>query len=76
MRRLITGIVESRDQFNVVGTPCDGADALDKVRNLRPDIVTRGWAVMRQGRYGDAIMILNDVLAIDPANGMARANLG
>ncbi|MBA3405844.1 MAG: response regulator [Gemmatimonadaceae bacterium] len=40
MRRLITEIVESRDQFKVVGTACDGADALDKVRSLRPDIVT------------------------------------
>lgn len=40
MRRLITEIVESRGQFKVVGTACDGADALEKVRNLRPDIVT------------------------------------
>lgn len=31
---------------------------------------------MRQGRYGDAMTILNGVLATDPANGMARANLG
>ena len=40
MRRLITEIVESRGQFQVVGTACDGADALAKVRTLRPDIVT------------------------------------
>lgn len=40
MRRLITEIVESRPEFLVVGTAGDGADALAKVRLLRPDIVT------------------------------------
>ncbi len=40
MRRLITDIVESRPEFLVVGTASDGADALAKVRMLRPDIVT------------------------------------
>jgi two-component system chemotaxis response regulator CheB len=40
MRRLITEIVESRAEFLVVGTARDGADALTKVRLLRPDIVT------------------------------------
>lgn len=40
MRRLITDIVESRPEFRVVGTARDGADALVKIRILRPDIVT------------------------------------
>jgi two-component system chemotaxis response regulator CheB len=40
MRRLITEIVESRPGFLVVGTARDGADALSKVTQLRPDIVT------------------------------------
>ena len=40
MRRLITEMVESRPQFLVVGTARDGGDALNKVRQLRPDIVT------------------------------------
>jgi two-component system chemotaxis response regulator CheB len=40
MRRLITEIVESRRDFLVVGTARDGADALAKIRLLRPDIVT------------------------------------
>jgi two-component system chemotaxis response regulator CheB len=40
MRRLITEIVESRPEFLVVGTAADGADALAKVKVLRPDIVT------------------------------------
>ena len=40
MRRLISEMVESRPEFLVVGTARDGADALAKVRTLRPDIVT------------------------------------
>lgn len=40
MRRLITEIVESREEFLVVGTARDGDDALAKIRSLRPDIVT------------------------------------
>ncbi len=40
MRRLITEIVESRPEFLVVGTARDGSDAIAKVRQLRPDIVT------------------------------------
>ena len=40
MRRLITEIVESRLEFLVVGTARDGAEAVQKVRTLRPDIVT------------------------------------
>lgn len=40
MRRMITEIVESRAEFLVVGTARDGADAITKVRQLRPDIIT------------------------------------
>jgi two-component system chemotaxis response regulator CheB len=40
MRRLITEIIESLPEFIVVGTGCDGEEAIEKVRSLRPDIVT------------------------------------
>lgn len=40
MRRLITEMIESRPEFLVVGTACDGSEALAKVRTLCPDIVT------------------------------------
>lgn len=40
MRRLITEVVESRPDFLVVGTARDGSDALAKIAQLRPDIVT------------------------------------
>lgn len=40
MRRLITEIIESLPEFLVVGTGSDGEEAIQKVRSLRPDIVT------------------------------------
>ncbi|MGH9422604.1 MAG: response regulator, partial [Thermoanaerobaculia bacterium] len=40
MRRLISEIIESLPEFLVVGTGCDGEEAIAKVRSLRPDIVT------------------------------------
>lgn len=40
MRRLVAELVEQRSDFSVIGTACDGVEALEKVRSLAPDIVT------------------------------------
>jgi two-component system, chemotaxis family, protein-glutamate methylesterase/glutaminase len=40
MRKLITDILSSSDEFEVVGTARDGYDALRKVHSLDPDLVT------------------------------------
>src|SRR5947207_13252549 len=40
MRRLIAELVESSGKFRVIGTAGDGIDALNKVRILKPDVVT------------------------------------
>ena len=40
MRKLITEIVEASGEFRVIGTAADGIEALQKVRTLKPDIVT------------------------------------
>ncbi len=40
MRKLITELVELDKTFKVVGSARDGLDALDKIRELNPDIVT------------------------------------
>jgi len=40
MRKLIAEMVESSGAFRVVGTAADGIEALQKVRSLKPDIVT------------------------------------
>jgi two-component system chemotaxis response regulator CheB len=40
MRKLIAEMVESSGVFRVVGTAGDGIEALQKIRTLKPDIVT------------------------------------
>jgi two-component system chemotaxis response regulator CheB len=40
MRKLIAEIIESSGAFHVVGTAVDGVEALQKIRTLKPDIVT------------------------------------
>jgi two-component system chemotaxis response regulator CheB len=40
MRKLIAELVESSGPFRVVGTAGDGVEALQKVRSLKPEIVT------------------------------------
>lgn len=40
MRRVITDILSQGDEFRVVGTAHDGNDALRKVHQLNPDLVT------------------------------------
>src|SRR4028119_125096 len=40
MRRVISDILGSTDEFRVVGTARDGNDALRKVHQLDPDLVT------------------------------------
>jgi two-component system chemotaxis response regulator CheB len=40
MRKLIADIIESSGEFHVVGTAGDGVEALQRIRGLRPDIVT------------------------------------
>ena len=40
MRKLIAEIIESSGAFHVIGTAGDGVEALQKIRTLKPDIVT------------------------------------
>jgi len=40
MRKLIAELVESSGIFHVIGTATDGVEALQKIRILKPDIVT------------------------------------
>ena len=40
MRKLIAEMVESSGPFRVIGTASDGIEALQKIRALKPDIVT------------------------------------
>jgi two-component system chemotaxis response regulator CheB len=51
MRRLIGEIVESRRGFTVVGSASNGVEAITKVRELDPDIVTLDIAMPRMDGF-------------------------
>src|SRR6266496_3962837 len=40
MRRVITELLEQDRMIRVIGTACNGREAIDVVQKLRPDIVT------------------------------------
>ncbi len=40
MRKAILGMLAGDEQIEVVGTACNGQDGLEKIRQLKPDVVT------------------------------------
>lgn len=40
MRKVLSDIIDSEDSLSVIGTATDGKDALDKIAELDPDIIT------------------------------------
>ncbi len=48
MRSAITKLLDERPDFSVVGTAKDGADAVEQVVALRPDVVTMDFNMPRQ----------------------------
>jgi len=49
VRRALTRMLEAEDDFEVVGLAVDGQDGVDKVRELRPDVVTLDIHMPRMG---------------------------
>jgi two-component system chemotaxis response regulator CheB len=47
MRKVISDLVSSDPELNVVGTAMDGVDALEKISKLHPDVVTMDVAMPR-----------------------------
>jgi DNA-binding NarL/FixJ family response regulator len=62
-RRAIRTVIESEAAYRVCGEARDGIDAVDKVRQLHPDIVLMdinmpGWTVYKQRRsFGGRFLI-------------------
>jgi two-component system chemotaxis response regulator CheB len=47
MRKVVSDLVSSDPELNVVGTAIDGVDALEKISKLHPDVVTLDVAMPR-----------------------------
>jgi two-component system chemotaxis response regulator CheB len=47
MRKVISDLISSDPELNVVGTAIDGVDALEKISKLHPDVVTLDVAMPR-----------------------------
>ncbi|MFN0124249.1 MAG: chemotaxis response regulator protein-glutamate methylesterase [Blastocatellia bacterium] len=59
MRKLITGLLERDGQITVVGTAMDGVFALDKLEQLRPDVITLDIDMPR----ADGLSILRQIVS-------------
>lgn len=61
MRRLIAEIVEFRSDYFVVGTACDGVEALQMIRVLSPDIVTLDIAMPQMDGLAALARIMDEM---------------
>lgn len=62
MRKIISQILSSDPEIEVVGTSKDGIDALDKVKELDPDVVTLDVEMPRM----DGIVMLEQLMKTTP----------
>jgi two-component system chemotaxis response regulator CheB len=62
MRKIITDILSSDPELNVVGTAFDGLDALRKVATLHPDVMTLDVAMPRM----DGLATLKHIMEQNP----------
>jgi two-component system chemotaxis response regulator CheB len=60
MRRLLSDVVRHSDRFELVGTARDGADAVQKTRDLEPDIVTMDIEMPRLDGLGAIEQIMRE----------------
>ena len=62
MRRLIPQLIESDSELHVVGTAMDGAFALKKIQEHRPDVITLDLEMPRM----DGIETLRQIMRVHP----------
>jgi two-component system chemotaxis response regulator CheB len=62
MRKLIAELIEASGTFHVIGFAADGVEALDRVRDLNPDIVTLDIEMPRM----DGLQTLERIMATMP----------
>ncbi len=62
MRNALTSMLSSDPEIKIVGTAKDGLDALDKIKELRPDVVTMDVEMPRM----DGIAALKKIMETNP----------
>jgi two-component system chemotaxis response regulator CheB len=62
MRKLIAELIEATGSFRVIGYAADGVEALDRVRDLNPDIVTLDIEMPRL----DGLQTLEAIMTVMP----------
>jgi two-component system chemotaxis response regulator CheB len=62
MRKIITDMINSDPKLNVVGTAFDGVNALDKISQLRPDVITLDVNMPRM----DGLTTLKNIMKQQP----------
>lgn len=71
MRKIISNILEEDPEIEVIGTARDGKDALDKVAELNPDVVTLDVEMPRM----DGLEFLKTQMAIKPVKVLMISSL-
>jgi len=64
--RKILGDILSREGAQIVGEADNGQAALDKFRELKPDVVTLDIVMPRAGEIGGGIAALKEIMKLDP----------
>ncbi len=62
MRKVIADIIDDDPELEVVGKARDGLDALDKVRELKPDVITLDVEMPNM----DGLTALGKIMEINP----------
>jgi len=65
MRRILGGII-SRDGMEVAGEADNGQAAIDKFRELKPDVVTLDIVMPKVGLIDGGIAALREIMKLDP----------
>ncbi|MDD2773452.1 MAG: response regulator [Elusimicrobiales bacterium] len=64
--RKILGDILSREGAQVVGEADNGQSAVDKFRELKPDVVTLDIVMPKTGEIGGGIAALREIMKLDP----------
>ena len=62
VRRGLCTLLASEDKIDIVGEACDGVEAVDKARSLKPDVILLDMVMPRKG----GLEVINEILQENP----------